>query len=203
MYNSNKVECEGIYHIVTWKNIEKTLWILFQHCYINLLLQIDCFMKSNEELVLKYIIQYRNCLDKLWKRITRFEEFLMAQQNENEYAVQEIKFITVLREKQHRQLIMNIEELRNKYMPGISMSIQRQNSDQTQLSLRSHEQTQSDSNTNYTMRMGMASSIYSPYGGGVSSRMGVSGGSSPYINTPRRHFRRAASSSGNVSSSWA
>merc|ERR1712228_824317 len=36
MYDSKKVETEGVYHIVTRKNIEKSLWILFEHCYIDL-----------------------------------------------------------------------------------------------------------------------------------------------------------------------
>ena len=117
MYNSN-------YHIVTWKNIGKTLWILFEHCYIKLL-QIDCYIKSNKNIIIPHILQYKNCLEKLWKRISRFNDYSNNNIiNNTKYSKIEMNFINILRNKQHQQLIQNIEQMRQKYIPNTSIIIQ-------------------------------------------------------------------------------
>merc|ERR1712228_534652 len=179
MYDSKKVETEGVYHLVTWKNIEKTLWILFEHCYIDLLLQIDCFIKKDERLIVENINAYTQNLDKLWKRIDRFSEFLSNHQIAG-YSEKEMKFILILRNKQHHQLSHNLDILRSKWMmPNIAM--QNQMNDQSQY--------QSDTMTG-------SGHYQSPaFGGsGFQSRMNSS------FNTPRSRQFKASSY---ASSSWA
>jgi len=220
MYDSKKVESEGIYHIVTWKNIEKTLWILFEHSYINLLLQIDCFFKENEQFVLKYIVQYRNHLEKLWRRISRFQGFL-NENNITGYSEKEMRFICILKEKQHRAINVKIENLRSKYMPNIHLQReqQQQTEDQGQLTatLRSHpsECTLTDitgitpnrimTNRQYTT----SSRQYSPYSAAQTNRSSINSSNvqrNRYPQTSSIHFSanktRMASSSSNVSSGW-
>ena len=194
MYDSKKVEPEGTYHIVTWTNIERTLWVTFEHSYMNLLLQIDCFLKSNEQIVLNYWKDYKHQLDKQHKRLTRFDAFMrengiirdIMNDNQNEepnpYAAKAINFISMLKLKQHHKLTKHLNDIQP-YPLTYTNQIQRQSSDQTQLSMQTHT---SDTLTNVT-------DATTRHGGNVRGSTNLSAIGSTILMSPYSGYHRTDS----------
>merc|ERR1719242_2258695 len=109
MYDAAKLEPEGECHVVTWRNIEKTLWISLQHCYLTLLLQIELYLASDPNIVGQRVVKYQKTISRLFDRITRFRVFLeskglLSDRNTNDgdtcsRARKEMYFVSVLQQK--------------------------------------------------------------------------------------------------------
>ena len=129
-YSSWKLETESEYGVVTWTNIEKTLWISLQHSYMTLLLQIELYMRSDADIVGKRVIEYQTRISKLYDRISRLHTFLKDRRlisdrsgsvGTSEVATEEMMFVTMLQKKQHQTIKDEIELLNKRINPEVTV----------------------------------------------------------------------------------